>query len=300
LIITQPKLDALRVTWKTEFQRGLTAAAPQWTNIATLVKSTGKSNQYGWLGQFPHLREWVGSRQHKSMAEKQYSIENKPFEGSVEVLEDDIEDDNLGQYSQLFVEMGDAVATHPDELCYGLLKNGNTTQCYDGQYFFDTDHPVNSEVDGSGTDTSVSNIITDAGYTGPAWYIVDKSKRVMPVIYQERRAPRFTSMDTPTTSKVYEERVYQYGVDKRCNVGFGFWQTCIRMEVDPSKDALDEGLARMRSFKADGGRPLGLGYRNLELCVPGTQGPKFKPWIQNKQISDGTTTIDNPHMAHSP
>jgi phage major head subunit gpT-like protein len=56
----------------------------------------------------------------------------------------------------------------------------------------------------------------------------------------------------------------------------------------------------MRSFKADGGRPLGLGYRNLELCVPGTQGPKFKPWIQNKQISDGTTTIDNPHMAHSP
>ena len=68
-----------------------------------------------------------------------------------------IEDDQLGIYTPLFEEMGYGAATHPDELVFGLLKNGHTTNCFDGQSFFDTDHPVYAEVDGTGAVSLVSN-----------------------------------------------------------------------------------------------------------------------------------------------
>ena len=41
----------------------------------------------------------------------------------------------------MFEEMGRAAATHPDELVFETVANGFTEECFDGQPFFDTDHP---------------------------------------------------------------------------------------------------------------------------------------------------------------
>ena len=62
----------------------------------------------------------------------------------------------------MMTEMGRASAVHPDELVFALLKNAHATLCYDGQKFFDNDHPVNEKVDGTGQSTTVSNIFTGA------------------------------------------------------------------------------------------------------------------------------------------
>lgn len=165
-MINSATLNALRVSFNKKFEEGKGRAAPQFSQIATVVTSSAKSNTYGWLGQFPAFREWIGDRVLKSMKEHSYSITNKSFETSVAVDRDDIADDNVGVYGPMMDEMGYASEVFPDELCFPLLKAGFTTECYDGQYFFDTDHPVNAEVDGSGADTSVANVIIDGGYVG--------------------------------------------------------------------------------------------------------------------------------------
>lgn len=69
------------------------------------VPSSSKSNTYGWLGQFPSLREWVGKRVIKQMQAHGYVINNKTYEGTVGIPRDDFEDDNLGVYGPMFAEM---------------------------------------------------------------------------------------------------------------------------------------------------------------------------------------------------
>ena len=160
MIITPDALKALMTGFRKNYQDGLQIAKSQYKDIATVVPSSTKSNTYGWLGQWPGFREWVGDRAFNDMAAHSYAIANKHFESSVKVNRDDIEDDNIGIYAPLFTEMGRAAAAFPDQQVFELLKKGNATLCYDGQNFFDTDHPVFEKVDGTGNKTLVKNLFT--------------------------------------------------------------------------------------------------------------------------------------------
>uniref|UniRef100_UPI00289F5FAF Mu-like prophage major head subunit gpT family protein n=1 Tax=Pseudomonas sp. TaxID=306 RepID=UPI00289F5FAF len=168
MIITPQALAAFFTAFRSEYQRAFTDTPTDWQKIATEVPSTGSSNTYGWLGQFPAFREWIGERVLRDMATHAYTIINKKFESSVSVPRDAMEDDEAGVYGALFQEMGRAAKAHPDELVFAMLKAGLTTACYDGQNFFDTDHPLYPNSDGTGTAVSVSNYQDG---TGPAWYL---------------------------------------------------------------------------------------------------------------------------------
>ena len=112
--INSASLNALRVGFKTSFQGGLTQAQSQYGRVATTVPSSAKSEKYGWLGKLPRIREWIGDRLVQNLSEHDYEIKNKPFELTIGVDRDDIEDDNLGIYAPMFSEMGMETAAHPD------------------------------------------------------------------------------------------------------------------------------------------------------------------------------------------
>ena len=292
-IITSAVLNAIRTGFRKNFEDGKTRGMPMFNAVATVVPSSTKSNTYGWLGQWPGFSEWVGERQLKSIKEHGYSITNKDFESTVAVDRNDIEDDNLGVYSPMMDEMGYAASVFPDELVFPLLGAGFTSTCYDGQYFFDTDHPVNAEVDGSGADTSFSNAIIDAGYAGEPWYLLDTSRSLKPLIFQERKGMQFVAMDNPNDEQVFMNKVFRYGVDCRCNVGYGFWQMAIGVKKELTPATLWEAINMFRSFKADGGRPLGLGKNKLTLVVPSSLQELATKINEREQIDDGGVTVSN-------
>ena len=227
MIITPDTLKALFTGFKKNFQDGLQMADSQYKEIATVIPSSTASNTYGWLGQWPAFREWVGDRVFQDMKAHGYAITNKHFESSVKVNRNDIEDDNVGIYAPMMTEMGRASAVHPDELVFALLKNAHATLCYDGQNFFDNDHPVYEKVDGTGQSTTVSNIFTGLD---DAWYLLDTSRALKPLIYQERKPKQFTAMTAATDEGVFMRNEYRYGVDGRCNVGLGFWQMAAKSQ----------------------------------------------------------------------
>ena len=72
--------------------------------------------------------------------------------------------------------LGRAVADHPDRLIADLILKGNRQTCYDGQFFFDSDHPV----DGVGTVSNLDGNNTD----NIKWMLVADSMGVMPFVYQ--------------------------------------------------------------------------------------------------------------------
>ena len=140
MIVNSVALQSIFKGFKTLFNEAFAGAKPLYEKVATVVPSTAKSEEYGWLGAFPRLRKWVGDRVINSLAAHGYTIKNESWEATVEVDRDDIEDDAYGVYTPMIKELGRSAATHPDEVVFGLLASGFAQPCYDGQYFFDTDH----------------------------------------------------------------------------------------------------------------------------------------------------------------
>jgi phage major head subunit gpT-like protein len=287
MIITAAVLNALRTGFATSFQAGFSGVAPAYEQIATTVPSTTKSNTYGWLGQWPDMREWVGDRVLKSISESGYAITNKDWESTVEVDRNDIDDDNLGMYPAMFETAGQAARRKPDQLVFGLLKAGHSTLCYDSQNFFDTDHPVAAEVDGTGAVTTVSNVQAGAGI---AWYLLDTSRPLKPLIFQNRKAPQFTAMDTATDENVFMRKKFRYGVDSRSNVGFGFWQMAFKSNAELNAENFEAAYAAMQLYTGDGG--VKLGVKPTLLVVPPQLRAKASSLVTADKLANGA---DNPN-----
>jgi phage major head subunit gpT-like protein len=262
MIINQANLADLFTAFRAQFKQGFESFQQQslWMRLATLVPSSTRDNHYAWLGQWPQLREWIGDRHIKGLAAHDYRIVNRKFEGTIEVSRDDIEDDQYGVYSTQANGMGLASAQHPDELIFELLKTAFAALAYDGKAFFATDHPV-----GEGT---ASN---SGGGAGTAWYLLDTTKPLKPLIFQKRRDYEFKMMTKPDDEAVFMRDAYRYGVDARVNVGFGFWQQAYGSKQTLDKNAYAAAGEAMMALKSDEGRPLGI-KPNLLVVPPSLRG----------------------------
>lgn len=154
MIINRENISNLFISLKTTFNNAFGSATGDWQQIAMKVPSTTGQNDYAWLSKFPRMRKWIGEKTIKALAAFKYTIVNEDFEATVEVDRNDIDDDNLGIYQPQAQAAGDSAATLPDEIIADVVNGAFATKCYDGQYFFDTDHPAK---DATGQDISVSN-----------------------------------------------------------------------------------------------------------------------------------------------
>lgn len=162
MIVNSVALQSIFKGFKTLFNEAFAGTKPTYEKVATVVPSSTKSEEYGWLGAFPRLRKWVGDRVINSLAAHGYTIKNESWEATVEVNREDIEDDAYGVYTPMIKELGRSAATHPDEIVFGLLGKGFTETCYDGQYFFDTDH---KDEDGPVQSNKGTKVLSAASYS---------------------------------------------------------------------------------------------------------------------------------------
>lgn len=116
------------------------AATPFWPTLAMKVDSSGADEKYAWLGSSPGMREWLGNREFNQLASADYTLKNKKWESSEEFEKDDIDDDRMGGFRLRVEQLADEATYHPDELLFSVINNGESLACYDGQYYFDTDH----------------------------------------------------------------------------------------------------------------------------------------------------------------
>jgi len=122
-------------------------------DLSNYFTSDQASEEYAWLGMSPVLREWVGGRNAIGFRESSQTIINKHYEATIDVLVRDLRRDKTGQILVRIAEMARRANAHWAKMLSEQLILGPTTTCYDGQYFFDTDH---SEGD-SGTQSNDIN-----------------------------------------------------------------------------------------------------------------------------------------------
>ena len=121
--------------------------------------SNEDSETYGWLGAVPQLQEWIGAREAKGLKDESYVIRNVEYESTLDFKKKDMRQDKTGQLQIRVNEQGQRAQSHDAALITTLIQNGSSNTCYDGQFFFDTDHPVGESTKSSST---ASNDLTSS------------------------------------------------------------------------------------------------------------------------------------------
>ena len=252
MIVNQDSIALSFKGFKTVFTDAYLETPTNADKIAMTVPSSSRDETYGWMGQFPSLREWIGPRQVKNLEAHGFTIKNRKFESTVEIARDDIADDRLGIFKPVFAEMGQTTRRHPEEMIFGLLASGFATNCHDGQFFFDTDHPV---TDAEGNTLSISN---HQGGSGTPWYLMDTSRSIKPLIWQEREKYEFQQLTRDDDDYVFTNDKYLYGIRARVNAGFGLWQLAYGSKQALTAANYATARAAMMGLTTDGGRKLGV------------------------------------------
>lgn len=250
MIITRERIKAMFKGYQTIFNQAFKDTETTWQKIAMVVRSNSASETYGWLGKTTKFRKWLGDRVIQSLKTHGFTIVNEKYENTLGVDRDTIEDDKLGLLKPVFQQMGIDAKQHPEELVYELIKRGKTEKCYDGQNFFDTDHPVGLE----GEEVSVSNYT--AGSETP-WYLMDVTQAIKPVIFQIRRDYDFVDVhDRLGEYHTFMRDEYVLGSDARVAAGFGLWQLAHLSEEALTPENFSKASAKMESLKSDNGKSL--------------------------------------------
>ena len=108
--------------------------------LALNTVSDQASEDYGWLGAVPKMSEWIGKRQAHKLRAAKYTITNIHYEATIEILLKDLRRDKTPQTRARINELADTTELHKYELLLSLMNGGAATLCYDGQFFYDTDH----------------------------------------------------------------------------------------------------------------------------------------------------------------
>ncbi|MCE7510265.1 Mu-like prophage major head subunit gpT family protein [Alloalcanivorax xenomutans] len=292
MLVNKQSLDLVFKNLKTTFNRAFEQTETTWEKVAMRVPSTSSENNYKWLSNFPRMRKWIGDKTIKSLEGHGYTIVNDDWEATIEVDRNHIEDDTLGIYAPQAEMAGWSAKQMPDEIVSDLLNEAFTARCYDGQYFFDTDHPVGKGVvsnkgtvalsiatlaaaqgsygaartalrkmkDDEGRPLNIkpnvlvvppaledtanalmknerledgkpnpykgtSEVVVDARLTiDAAWFLLDTTKPVKPLVFQERKKPVFVSQTDMNADNVFMRKKYLYGAEARAAGGYAFWQ----------------------------------------------------------------------------
>lgn len=284
MLINSENLQGLTTAFRAAFQSQFDGVESKYGQVATVIPSSTSKNTYPWLGEMPSVREWIGDRMVHKLAQHDYTITNKEYELTVEVKRTAIEDDQYGIYTPMIADLGHEAAIHPDRLVFALLMSGFIDLCYDGQPFFDPDHPG---FDKDGKDVSVSNM--QAGSKAP-WFLLDTRRPLKPLIYQNRKSFQFVARDNPEDPKVFDRAAFTYGVDGRANAGFGFWQTAFGSQAELTSQNFEAACEAMGKIRKKSGEPAGV---NPNLLVVGTSNKAAAKKLIKAQLIDGGNSNTN-------
>jgi len=113
----------------------------EWVNaISMLLSSNQESETYKWLSSVPSMREWVGGRVAKSLTSEGITITNVEYESTLQIGVKELMNANAGKFRIRIADHVQRALSHDAKLLSTLLINAPSSVCYDGQYFFDTDH----------------------------------------------------------------------------------------------------------------------------------------------------------------
>jgi phage major head subunit gpT-like protein len=151
MLITTTSLIEINRQFQMKFDQAFRDRPVYWDKKAERIDTSSEVNVYAWLAEMPDWREWIGPRLMRNLVARDYKLKNKDWEFSFAVPRNDIFYDKLGIWSKRATLAGAGAKRLYDKIITDAQLAGTTTKCWDGQYFYDTDHPVVFDDAGAGT-----------------------------------------------------------------------------------------------------------------------------------------------------
>lgn len=280
--LTADNLTGLYTSFNAAYRRGFNLARPSHEAFTLRVNSGSEAEEYGWMADMPGVRKWVGDRVVNSIKGYKYRLVNDDYELTLGVPKKNIQDDKYGIWTTRFEKFGQQVALAPAEAVYELLNAGETELCWDGQPMFSATHP-------NGDQPVYSNLL---GGAAPAWYWIDTSQIVQPMVFQLREDFDFQAYDNPRDFNVFSKKRFIYGTQARYAAGFGFPQTAIKSRATLNEDNLDAAMTAMAQYKNEHGKPLGT-MGGLLLVGPQNRLEALKLRNQTQKANSAGTASES-------
>jgi len=133
--------------------RALESVNPSaWLDAVGMRTTTDQAEEkYPFLGAVPIMQEWLAERNVARLRADQFTVKNVHYESSIRFNKSELRRDKTGQIDIRVNEHVQRAQNHWNKLVTDLIVAGESSPCYDGQFFFDTDHPNN------GTDGGVQS-----------------------------------------------------------------------------------------------------------------------------------------------
>ena len=184
-----------------------------------------------------------------ALSEFDYTLKKKKWGQAIKILREMLEDDQTGQLIVRAGELGDAAAEHPQDLILDIRKNGTANLCYDGQYFYDTDHSEGSSGSQSnlptGPGVTVANLKTDLVKAIKAFR---KFKNDKGEIFH-RRALQFCVVAPPDLEFVFKELLKATDISSTTNIYQGVADLVIEPGLTDTNDwYIDITNTRIKGF----------------------------------------------------
>ncbi len=107
--------------------------------IASALPATGGTVKNRGLGATPEMAEWVGPKVRQHLLDHSFDVEIVDYQATIEVHQNDIEDDQLGQYAEKIADLAVRAKGYLAPIVEQLVAN-NTALGYDGKALFANDH----------------------------------------------------------------------------------------------------------------------------------------------------------------
>lgn len=146
MLLLRDKIAKLFEEFHAEWNNVLQAPPAAYKEWCMEVPSKTAQNIYNWVMSLVRWREWLGPRHMQHLKAAKLTVVNRDFEASFPLSKNDIEDDQIGLFKPSTVGLVNSGFHYFEELAQEALNGGFTETCYDGQLFFDADHPY--EVNG--------------------------------------------------------------------------------------------------------------------------------------------------------
>lgn len=282
--------DILEILWKqlsSKFEEGFGAGEDKSVDAFVTTMPLGtRTMRFDWLGDFHEFRKWVGPRVFKQLETKTYEASYDEYELSHRVLRRDILDAIISPYTMQAFEGGKGAQLLKPRLASEALDNGTTSLCYDGQNFFDTEHPIGED----GDESLVSNYFNGGGAQAlHPWYVADLSRGLKPIIALDREAPKYVSYQNLQDPSVFYNKEFLFGANSSMGMAYGLWQQIIRCEADVTVNKLLELRLAMTEFRGDfkneAGRRKKMGYRPTHIIFGASNRDRILTILENAQIT---------------
>lgn len=244
------RIGVFTTKMRTEFQVAYqaTAVPAKFEKITQIIPSSARIEHYTWMSPSPGLARYQGYRRFGKIDTVKYSVENKEFDASFEVLRRDIEDDQTGGYELKPKELAERAKLFPGRWALKTLALGTTYTCFDGSAFFANSHTIGTGDNlMTGTGTANSDGLTYK------MILLYNGGPLKPLIYQARKEPAFrTDAGSPQSDLA---KTIKYWIDMEGEAAYGYWWDAVHYtwtnlpSVTDMHNAFDEITSTMRGFR---------------------------------------------------